>query len=242
MIFLCFSSKDRYTIVESVMYHLKNYGLSVWYDYHKLILGDNRDYKNLKEGIEQNNHAIIIVTNNIFDCVCANDEINVIHKQYIAGKIHVFPIFYKISAFELPSKYQWLCRLIYNEVDDNTGTLLTCNQIILKYIMDKNNMYNIKDLINYRKMSFQDNFIIEMLSIYFEIDSDNINVRMLALFSVFKYLMCKYTSYTYPDYCIRTFRRLYDLTKLKLKIDWKELSILENSLLLMLNIISQDYE
>ena len=82
MIFLCFSSKDRYTIVESIMYHLKNYGLSVWYDYHKLILGDDRDYRNLIEGIEQNNYAIVLLTENVFDCVCANDELNVIHRQY----------------------------------------------------------------------------------------------------------------------------------------------------------------
>lgn len=242
MIFLCFSSKDRYSIVESVMYHLKNYGLSVWYDYHKLILGDDRDYRNLVEGIEQNNHAIIIVTSNIVDCVCANDEIAVIHKQYTLGKIHVFPIFYKISALELPSEYQWLCRFIYNEIDDTTGTLLTCNQIILKYIIDKNRIYDIKELIDYEKLSFQDNFIIEMLSTYFEIDSDNLNAKVLTLFSVFKYLICKYESYQYPNYCMKTFKRLYDLTRLKLQINWKELSILENSLLLMLNIVNQYYK
>lgn len=242
MIFLCFSSKDRYSVVESIMYHLKNYGLSVWYDYHKLILGDHRDYKNFVEGIEQNNYAIVVVTENIIDCLCANDELTIIHKQYNIGKIHVFPIFYKITASELPLKYQWLCQLIYNEVDDKTGTLLACNQIILKYILDKNDNYSVKELVDYNNLFFQDNFIIEMLSIYFDIDSDNISVKMSTLFSIFKYLTCKHTSFKYPNYCVKTFKRLYDLTKLKIKIDWKELSILENSLLLMLNIVNQYYE
>lgn len=53
MIFLCFSSKDRYTIVESVLYHLRNYGLETWYDYHTLILGDNKYEQNIKNGVEK---------------------------------------------------------------------------------------------------------------------------------------------------------------------------------------------
>lgn len=241
MIFLCFSSKDRYTIVESIMYHLKNYGLSVWYDYHKLILGDDRDYRNLIEGIEQNNYAIVLLTENVFGCVCANDELNVIHRQYINGQIHVFPIFYKITALELPLNYQWLCKLIYNEVDDRTGTLMTCNQIILKYLLDKNALYKTKVLTDYIRIPVQDNYIKEMISIYFEVDYDNINVRMAILYSIFKYLTCKYDSFQYPHYCLRTFKRLYELTKLKIQIDFKELSILENSLLLMLNTIANQY-
>lgn len=41
-VFLCFSSADRYTIVDSVLYHLKRFHIPVWYDYHELTLGDNR--------------------------------------------------------------------------------------------------------------------------------------------------------------------------------------------------------
>lgn len=45
MIFLCFSSGDRYSIVKSCLYHLKNYGYETWYDYHELILGDKKREK-----------------------------------------------------------------------------------------------------------------------------------------------------------------------------------------------------
>ena len=49
MLFFCFSSKDRHSIVESILFHLTNYGLPVWYDRHKMLLGDERDNKNFDE-------------------------------------------------------------------------------------------------------------------------------------------------------------------------------------------------
>lgn len=240
MIFLCFSSKDRNTVVRSIMYHLKNYGIPVWYDYHQLILGDNRDYKNLEEGIRHNHYAVIILSNNIFNCKCANDELAVIKQQYVSQKIHIFPIFYKIKASDLPKKYKWLCKLIYNEINEHSGTLLTCNQITLKYIEDKNKLYSTCNLSDYINGKFQDSYIQDMLTIYFEIGCDCLNLRILALFTIFKYLCCKYENVEYPLFCIKTFNKLYTATKLNLRMDWKELSILESILLLMLNIINQD--
>ena len=31
-LFICFSAKDRYVIAQPIVYHLKNYGINVWYD------------------------------------------------------------------------------------------------------------------------------------------------------------------------------------------------------------------
>lgn len=42
-IFICLSSKDRQLIVESIMYHIANYGFAIWYDRHKMLLGDKRN-------------------------------------------------------------------------------------------------------------------------------------------------------------------------------------------------------
>ena len=48
-VFICFSAKDRYTIAEPIVHHLKNYGIDIWYDRYAMVLGDNRIEKNLKE-------------------------------------------------------------------------------------------------------------------------------------------------------------------------------------------------
>ena len=232
VIFLCFSSKDRNTVVKSVRYHLKNYGLSIWYDYHKLFLGDNRNYHNFYEGILLNKYAIVIISENFFDCICANEELEIIKHQHEIGKMHIFPILYNITASELPDRYQWLRNLIYNEVTNKTGTLLTCNQIVCKFLSDKNNSLSLRQ---YQTFSI-DGFVKELLSVYFDISEENINARILTLFTIYKYLIYTNPTMDYPQYCVRAFNRIYSSTKLNLKNDWKELSILENSLLLMISI------
>lgn len=40
--FICFAAEDRYRIVEPIVFHLKNYGINMWYDRYSLIMGDNR--------------------------------------------------------------------------------------------------------------------------------------------------------------------------------------------------------
>ena len=69
-IFLGFAAKDRYTVAESLLYHLENYGVPVWYDRHDLIIGDNRQKENFEKGIIESKYAIIIFSENTEDCFC----------------------------------------------------------------------------------------------------------------------------------------------------------------------------
>lgn len=86
MIFLCFSSKDRYDIIESIYYHLKNIGIKIWYDRNEILMGDNRKYKNFIEGVESCNYAVIILSPNSIESVCANEEIDLIYNRFLAKK------------------------------------------------------------------------------------------------------------------------------------------------------------
>ena len=52
MIFIGYSSKDRYSVVEPILFHLKHLGLHVWYDFHDMFLGDDRYQENFVNGIE----------------------------------------------------------------------------------------------------------------------------------------------------------------------------------------------
>ena len=47
-LFICFSAKDRYVIAQPIVYHLKNYGINVWYDRYEMIMGDDRFKKNIE--------------------------------------------------------------------------------------------------------------------------------------------------------------------------------------------------
>lgn len=112
MIFFCFSSKDRITIVEAILFHITNYELPVWYDRYKMLMGDERDYKNFEEGVGGCKYAIIIVSPNAIESICAQEEIELIYRRYIKGDMTVFPIFYNIKANELPEKLRWMTQLV----------------------------------------------------------------------------------------------------------------------------------
>ena len=114
MVFLCFSSGDRFTITKSVLYHLKRFGINIWYDYHELTLGDNRIIGNFDLGLNKCDYAVVIISKNMFNCKCGNDELQVIKDRFKNKTIKVFPLFYNIDAYSLPNKYKWLTELIYN--------------------------------------------------------------------------------------------------------------------------------
>ena len=84
--FICFSAKDRYTIAEPVVYHLKNYGIDIWYDRYTMVLGDNRVEKNLKEGAENCTYSLIIISENTIKSKCAMEEINIVKERYRSGE------------------------------------------------------------------------------------------------------------------------------------------------------------
>ncbi|MFC3748633.1 toll/interleukin-1 receptor domain-containing protein [Paenibacillus sp. GCM10012306] len=240
MIFLCFSGKDRETVVRSILYHLENYGINVWYDYHEHYLGDNK-FDNYVRGIKESKYAIIVISEHFFESSGAIEEIEVIYKEFQRRKIHIFPIFYKIKAKDLPSKYDWLSDLIYNEVDNTTGTLAICNQIICKFLKDTISFYKYADLADcYHKLNEQvgriDNskYLSELINTYYNIDRNNLNGRITILYSLFLYIS-NLRDVCVPKYVTKSISYLFNLTKLDLISDFKELTIVEYALVIYLN-------
>ena len=116
MIFLCFSSGDRYSIVKSCLYHLKNYGYETWYDYHELILGDKKREKNFIKAIQTCDYFIIIYSNNLLNSPCAINEESLIFAETYKREITIFPLLYNLKFDELPYEIQnRIENLIYNE-------------------------------------------------------------------------------------------------------------------------------
>lgn len=230
-VFLCFSSKDRFTVVDSVLYHLKRYGVSVWYDYHELTLGDNRIEGNFINGLNNCNYAVIIISPNMYDCICGNDELNEIHRRHLEKNIHIFPLFYNVTASELPSQYRWLTTLIYNEIDDASGTLFPCRQIVYKLICDMAHNTSKRNLMDYNNTGNQ--FINKMLSAYQLIDDSNHNAKFSILYALFLYLD---TSGVFEDkLCRDVVERISQETDFNINYPHKELLIMEKIVTIMLD-------
>lgn len=125
--FLLFSRKDRHDIVEVMLFHVTNYNLPVWYDRHKMLMGDDRDYKNFVEGVEQCEYADVILSPNAIESVCARDKIELIHQRYVKQNMTVFPVFFNISAKDVPEEFCWMKLLVYKELTVGNDAASACN-------------------------------------------------------------------------------------------------------------------
>ena len=83
----------------------------------KYLLGDEK-VKNFTRAIYESRYAVVIVSPDFPASSGAIEELDVIKHRYDAGLIHVFQVFFKLRAKEMPPQYQWLCHLFYNEIDE----------------------------------------------------------------------------------------------------------------------------
>ncbi len=239
--FLCFSSGDRYNIAKSCLYHLKNYGFSVWYDYHELILGDHKREKNFEHAIKSNKYFIIIYSDNLFKSPCAIKEEKIIFEQSLERDIVIFPLLYNITFSELPVEYRnKLENLIYNEINDSTGSLNSINQIVTKILIDQINPSPFDatpELESISMTDITDPYLCKIISYYMNINKENFNARIALIFCMVKYIQLKYIINNESKYLCTILEYLFKFTDLNIKYNHKELIIAELSLILLIKTI-----
>ncbi len=230
MIFLCFSSKDRYSIAESIYYHLNNIGVPIWYDRKEILMGDNRNYKNFIEGVDACRYAIILLSPNSISSICANEEIDLIYPKYLNGNMYVFPVFYNIRACEVPEKYSWMLKLVYKELSISVDSRGLCNHVACKYLLDKLNGHTYQTFNDIKNL--EDLFITKLISHYIQIDGHNFNARISLLYAGMLYLQ---SLSSLPFLCTKGMQYIFNETKLNLEIDLRETLIFERLFLLTIN-------
>ena len=236
-VFICFAAADRYSIAEPIVHHLKNYGINIWYDRYKMVLGDNRVQKNLKEGAENCRYSLIVISQNTIKSKCAMEEINIIKRRYYSDNITVFPVLYEISPIDLPSEFQWIKKLIFKEVDRRSGTREICNHIACKITTDILKQYdyqNINDIIASKLIPKSTAAILEC---YLDVDSANLNSRISLLYATYLTIIYseKGKKYTYFYLISKIYNRLINESNLNLDIDYRELWLLENTICILCN-------
>ncbi len=239
--FMCFSSGDRYTAVKSCLYHLKNFGIPVWYDYHELILGDTKKEKNFEYAIKNNQYFLIIYSDNLFKSPCAIEEEKRIFDELNRRSITIFPLLYNIKFTDLPITYQSkLENYIYNEIDDTKGTLSSINQVITKILIDKINKTTYDKtptLSDYSITPLSDGYIKQLIDSYNHISKDNFNSRITMLYCIYYYIKSNYGIKQEISYVYQTIEYLFTFTKLNIEYNHKELIIAELSVIILLNTI-----
>lgn len=241
MIFLCFSSEERYTIVKSCLYHLKNYGFDTWYDYHELILGDKKKEKNFENAIQTCDYFIIIYSKNLLNSPCAINEETLIYEESTKRKITIFPLLYNMKFCELPVDIQnRIENLIYNEITNHTGCIAPVNQIVVKMLLDEMG-YDEFQFTPYICTStvaeINDKYLKTILSEYLNLSKDNFNARISFLYCAYKYIEENNILKKIPIHYSQTITYLSHYTKLNIPYNHKELIIAELVLMNLLRLI-----
>lgn len=237
-LFICFSAKDRYDIVQPLVYHLKNYGINVWYDRYEMVMGDNRIKKNLEEGAGKCRYALIVLSQNTIKSVCATEEIEILKSRYARSEVVIFPVLYELNPSNIPPVFEWIRKLIFKEADRTTGTLEICNHIACKITQDMLSSYKyrtIKEIIN--SNLHLPGSVDSLLNRYIQIDNANLNSRIALLYATYIIIVesCDLTTAQLHEVPINAFERLFTETLLNLTVDYRELWLLENSLCILIN-------
>lgn len=236
-LFICFSAKDRYDIVQPIVYHLKNYGVNIWYDRYEMVMGDNRLKKNIEEGAGKCGYALIILSSNTIDSLCATEEIRILESRYYKNEVVIFPVLYELKPCDIPPVFGWISNLIFKEVNRTTGTVEICNHIACRITQDilNNCKYRtINEIIN-------GNFhlpraVKSLLYKYTKIDNANLNSRIALLYSTY-IVISESNSIAVDSLCevpTKAFERLFTETILNLTVDYRELWLLENSICILI--------
>lgn len=241
MIFLCFSSQDRYSIAKSCLYHLKNYGYDTWYDYHELILGDKKREKNFEKAIQSCDYFIIIYSKNLLNSPCAVNEEALIHAEATKRNVTIFPLLYNIKFNELPFETQdKIENLIYNEITDDTGCIEPVNQMVVKILLDEMGYSEFDftpSIDSFLLKKIDDVFMKSILLEYLSISKENFNARISILFCVYKYITTNNVLENIPIHYSQTINYLSHYTKLNIPYNHKELIIAELVIINLINLI-----
>lgn len=237
-VFICFAAEDRYKIAEPIAYHLTNYGIDVWYDRQKLLMGDDRIQKNLTEGVAKCQYAIVILSKDTKQSVCAMEEISILKGNYYKENVTLFPILYELSPQDISHSLQWIKKIIYKEVNRSSGTLEICNHVACKITLDILEKYQYKTISEFLYHNLLLSPIIsKLLKNYQAIDCENLNSRVTLLYAIYVnvlYLITIHNNSTI-NMISKIFERLFSETRLNLTIDYREIWLLENCICILLN-------
>lgn len=213
MIFIGYSSKDRYSVVEPILFHLKHFGLRVWYDFHDMFLGDNRYQENFVHGIEAASYIIFIISPHFFESKCAIEELLFAKKLIEESRAVFFPVFYDLAPDELPDQMDWMHNIIYNEVRSDSGTRHVAYQIAERIFRDETQALPYQSLVALAEGNhFHDCYANRLIESWSCVDERSYGVRIGILYSLYQYLPPIKTKYNAAIQYIFTLLQLNEVS------------------------------
>lgn len=229
MIFICFSSEVRYSVVNNIIYHLENFNIKYWYDNYNLTLGDNKRKEIFENGIKKSEYAIIVYSQDFFNHPSSVEEEKFILNLHQKKQIKIFPILYKVKLNDLQiTTKEYLEDVIYNEIEDSSNLYLTVNQILISALKDKYNLnYNLKFKFTKEFVSdLKDEFLKNELIFLENIDEKEINHKIVVFKIIFDYLFLVKKIINQNDTEYKIFNYLIKKINYNLTYNFKEIELI----------------
>lgn len=232
-IFICSADEDRYDVVQSMVYHLRNHGVDVWNDRYKMAESDGQFERNsIADGAVKCKYALIVISANAVKSSRAKEEIQVLKSRYERNEVVIFPVLYELQPCDIPSELKWIENLAIKQVDRASGTLRICNDIVRSITRDM--------LGGCRYKTIQETVNADLplpkaanllLNKYIQADQASLNSKIALLYSVYIVL----EDLIMRSETAKAFEFLFSKTILNLTVDYNELRLLENLLCITIN-------
>lgn len=240
MIFICFSSKDVQMPLREVLRCMERFELPVLYDPERLSSDDDYNLKGFKSGIEKAAYAILLLTPNSVSSTCIQEEIHQIYMKYQSRNIVIFPVLFRMKAGGLPPQWRFLTKMMYYEANEESEIYEICNHITCHILMDELSKYPYKEIQTFILQNQNIplmNYPVRMLNAYSTVDDRNQKSKVSLLYALYVFIKSSYNINTIPQFYHIGIHRLFDVARLQIPVDEREIIILERLLLLLLNAV-----
>ena len=141
-----------------------------------------------------------------------------------------------MKASELPEDYNWIKKIIYNEVNEQSGTLFVTNQIIEKMLYDESKNLLYRSFSELSKLCYiqEKRYLGNLLDTYISLDLPNYSARIALLYAAYLFITIEGNE-KYDTYINKTIARIFSFTSLNISLDHLTFNIFQLTMLIALN-------
>ena len=141
-----------------------------------------------------------------------------------------------MKASERPEDYNWIKKIIYNEVNEQSGTLFVTNQIIEKMLYDESKNLLYRSFYELSKLCYiqEKRYLGNLLDTYISLDLPNYSARIALLYAAYLFITIEGNE-KYDTYINKTIARIFSFTSLNISLDHLTFNIFQLTMLIALN-------
>lgn len=238
-IFISHSKEQKETFVKPLLFELKSLNMETWFDKFNIFMGEDI-FQTIHNGIMQSKYFVVVISKDFLSKEWPKEELktalNIYHHKSTNSEIRkIFPIYYDINTNDVEKFFPELKDIAYERFDNQKPIARYAERIVSSIIYDQLQHFKANTLEkiteNYKKDTFLHSLLkdIQYLKNHLE--------KYLNIKITLKYLKTFHLRDPVIDYYFNIVEQLFQYTKNQNSITDDQMLIIENSLVLILNLI-----